>query len=199
MKAAGTWRKRGQELFSRPAVPVALVVLAGLVLAFGEVQTRPIRAQVGRERAKQLERESAVHKALNQYTETMRQDNATELRGWEKRLVQNDAQMQGVMEQIAGWMRTAGWKGELVPRPEEAISAELPRLQRVRLVVEMTCPREVSERLPDSDQVRLLRLLRKIAEIPAPHVLRLVELEQSPLGELRARMELDFFRLKADG
>lgn len=189
----------GGELFARPAVPAALAVLAGLVVAFGEVQTRPIRAQVERERKKQVERESRMHQALHQYTETMRQDNAAELRGWEKRLIQGDAQMQGVMEQIAGWMRTGGWKGQLVPRPAEAVAAEVPQLQRIRLEVDLTCPREVSERLPDSDQTRLLRLLRRMAEIPAPHVLRKLEVEQGAAGELRARLELDFFRLKADG
>jgi hypothetical protein len=198
MAVAG-WRERVGGLFARPAVPAAVAVLAGLVLAFGEVQTRPMRAQVERERKKQVERESAVHKALHQYTETMRLDNAAELRGWEKRLIQGDAQMQGVMEQIAGWMRTAGWKGQLVPRLAEPVAAEVPQLQRVRLEVELTCPRDVSERLPDSDQTRLFRLLRQISEIPAPHVLRMLEVEQNAAGELRARMELDFFRLKADG
>lgn len=192
-------RLRVGDWFTRPVVPALLVVVGGLVLTFGEVQTRPIRAQVERERKKQLERESAVHKALNQYTETMRLDNAAELRGWEKRLVQGDAQMQGVMEQIAGWMRAAGWRGQLTPRPAEPVGAEVPRLLRVRLEVDMTCPRDVSERMPDSDQTRLFRVLRRIGEMPAPHVLRMLEVEQNAAGELRARMELDFFRLKADG
>jgi hypothetical protein len=140
-----------------------------------------------------------MHQALNQYTETMRQDNAVELRGWEKRLLQSDAQMQGVMEQMAGWMRAAGWKGELKPRPEEPVSPELPRLQRVALGVEMVSPRAVSERLPESDQTRLFRMLRKLGEIPAPHVMRRLEVDQTPNGEMRARVELEFFRLKADG
>jgi hypothetical protein len=193
------WGTRATEWFSQPVVPAAVVVLAALIFGLGEMQSRPIRAQVERERLKQVDRESRVHQALNQYTETMRQDNGVELRAWEKRLLQNDAQMQAVMEQIAGWMRAGGWRGELKPRSEQAVSEELPRLQRVALGVEMVSPREVSERAPESDQVRLLRMLRKLAEIPAPHVMRRLEVDQTPDGELRARVELEFFRLKADG
>jgi len=163
------------------------------------MQSRPIRAQAERERVKQVERESRMHQALNQYTETMRQDNAVELRAWEKRLLQSDAQMQAVMDQMAGWMRAGGWKGELKPRPEEKVSPELPRLHRVALGVEMVSPRQISERMKESDQARLFRMLRKLREIPAPHVLRRLEVDQTPDGELRARVELEFFRLKADG
>jgi len=193
------WTGRFQELFTQPAVPAIVVVGAGVIFALGEVQSRPIRAQVERERTKQVERESRVHQALHQYTETMRQDNTVELRAWEKRLLQSDAQMQAVMEQIAAWMREGGWKGELKPRPEEKVSPELPRLHRVALGVEMISPRAVSERLKEGDQVRLFRILRQVGEIPAPHVMRRLEVDQTPNGELRARMELEFFRLKADG
>lgn len=195
----GSWVGRVREGFTHPAVPAVLVGLAGVVCGLGEMQSRPIRAQVERERAAQVERESRVHQALNQYTETMRQDNAVELRAWQKRLLQGDAQMQGVMEQIAKGMREGGWRGELKPRAEEPVSAELPRLQRVGLGVEMVSPQGVSERMAESDQVRLFRMLRKLAEIPAPHVMRRLEVDQTPGGEMRARVELEFFRLKADG
>lgn len=198
--AAGQgWSQRAEAFFTRPAVPAGLVVLAGVIFALGEMQSRPIRTQVERERAKQVERESRMHQALHQYTDTMRQDNAVELRAWEKRLVQNDAQMQAVMEQIAGWMRASGWKGELKPRPEESVGPELPRLRRVSLGVEMISPRSVSEQTQESDQARLFRMLRKLAELPAPHVIRRLEVDQTPNGEMRARVELEFFRLKADG
>ena len=194
-----SWVQRAAGLFTQPAVPAGVALVAGLIFALGEVQSRPIRAQVERERAKQIDREGRMHQALSQYTETMRQDNEVELRAWEKRLLQNDAQMQAVMEQIAGWMREGGWKGELKPRPEEKVSPELPRLHRVALGVEMISPRAVSERLKEGDQVRLFRILRQVGEIPAPHVMRRLEVDQTPNGELRARMELEFFRLKADG
>ncbi len=193
------WLQRLSDLFTRPAVPAGVILLAGLIFGLGEVQSRPIRAQVERERTKQIDREGRMHQALGQYTETMRQDNAVELRAWEKRLLQNDAQMQAVMEQMAGWMRAGGWKGELKPRAEEAVSPELPRLQRVALGVEMVSPRQISERMKESDQARLFRMLRQMAEIPAPHVMRRLEVDQTPAGELRARVELEFFRLKADG
>jgi len=193
------WVGRIEEAFTRPAVPAGVAVAAALLFGLGEIQSRPIRAQVERERLKQVDRESRMHQALNQYTETMRQDNALELRGWEKRLLQGDAQVQAVMEQIAGWMRAGGWEGEIKPRAEEPVSPDLPRLQRVGLGVEMVSPRPVSERTAESDQLRLFGLLRKLAEIPAPHVMRRLEVDQTPDGEMRARVELEFFRLKADG
>jgi len=174
-------------------------VLAGLIFGLGEMQSRPIRAQADRERSRQLQRESSVEQALNQYTETMRQDNEVERRAWEKRLLQSDGQMQGVMEQIAGWMKTGGWKGELKPRPEEGITPELPDLRRISLGLEMVSPRSVSAKVKESDQIRLLRILRRISEIPAPHVVRRLEVDMNPDGEMRARMELEFFRLKSDG
>jgi uncharacterized membrane protein len=176
-----------------------MVVLAGVIFGLGEMQSRPIRAQVERERNLQVQREGAVEKALSQYTETMRQDNEVERKAWEKRLLQKDEQMQGVMEQIAGWMKAEGWKGELKPRMEEGVTPELSDLRRIGLGVELVSPRSVSGRVAESDQVRLLRLLRKISQITAPHVVRRLEVDQNLDGEMRARVELEFFRLKTDG
>lgn len=193
------WKERFTGLFTRPAVPAAMVVLAAVIMVLGEIQSQPIRAQVARERNLQVQREVAVEKALSQYTETMRQDNEVERKAWEKRLLQKDEQMQGVMEQIAGWMKAEGWKGELKPRMEEGVTPELSDLRRIGLAIELVSPRSVSARLTESDQVRLLRLLRKISEIPAPHVVRRLEVDQNLDGEMRARVELEFFRLKTDG
>jgi hypothetical protein len=192
-------RDRFTRLFTQPAVPAVIVVLAGLIFGLGEMQSRPIRKQAERERNLQVQREVAVEKALSQYTLTMRQDNEVERKAWEKRLLQKDEQMQGVMEQIAGWMKAEGWKGELKPRAEEGVTPDLPDLRRIALGVEMVSPRSVSGRVAESDQVRLLRLLRKISGIPAPHVVRRLEVDQNLDGEMRARVELEFFRLKTDG
>jgi uncharacterized membrane protein len=191
--------ERFSQIFTQPAVPVGMVVLAGVIFGLGEMQSRPIRAQAERERNLQVQREGAVEKALSQYTETMKQDNEVERRAWENRLLQKDDQMQGVMEQIAGWMKAEGWKGELKPRMEEGVTPELSDLRRIGLGVELVSPRSVSGRVAESDQVRLLRILRKISGIPAPHVVRRLEVDQNLDGEMRARVELEFFRLKTDG
>jgi len=198
--AKGTsWAERFSGLFTKPAVPVGMVVLAGVIFGLGEMQSRPIRAQVERERNLQVQREGAVEQALSQYTETMKQDNEVERRAWEKRLLQKDEQMQGVMEQIAGWMKAEGWKGEIKPREEEGVTPELPDLRRIGLGVEIVSPKSVSGRVAESDQIRLFRLLRKISAIPAAHVVRRLEVDQNLDGEMRARVELEFFRLKTDG
>jgi hypothetical protein len=193
------WKERLSGMFTQPAVPAGMVVLAGVILGLGEMQSRPIRAQAARERNQQVQREAAVEKALNQYTDTMKQDNEVERKAWEKRLLQRDEQMQGVMEQIAGWMKEEGWKGELKPRSEEEVTPELPDLRRIGLGLEMVSPRSVSLRVEESDQVRLLALLRRISGIPAPHVFRRLEVDQNLDGEMRARVELEFFRIKTDG
>lgn len=199
MATMAGWKGRLGGLFTQPAVPAGMVVLAGVILGLGEMQSRPIRAQAARERNLQVQREAALEKALSQYTETMRQDNEVERKAWEKRLLQRDEQMQGVMEEIAGWMREEGWQGELKPRPEEGVTPELPELRRIGLGVEMVSPRSISAQLEESDQVRLLGLLRKISGIPAPHVFRRLEVDHNPNGEMRARVELEFFRIKTDG
>jgi len=193
------WKERLSGVFTQPAVPAGMVVLAGVILGLGEMQSRPIRAQAARERNQQVQREATVEKALNQYTDTMKQDNEVERKAWEKRLLQRDEQMQGVMEQIAGWMKEEGWKGELKPRSEEGVTPELPDLRRIGLGLEMVSPRSVSLRVEESDQMRLLALLRRISEIPAPHVFRRLEVDQNLDGEMRAKVELEFFRIKTDG
>lgn len=199
MAPASRGMGRWADFFSKPAVPVGMVVLAGLIVGLGEMQSRPIRAQVERERANQIKREAAMEQALSQYTETMRQDNEVEKTAWKKKLLQTDGQVQGVMEEIAGWMKAEGWKGEIKPRPEEGVTQELPGLRRIALGVEMVSPKSISGRLEKSDQARLLKILRKISQISAPHIFRRLELDQNPDGEMRARMELEFFRLKSDG
>jgi len=199
MAAASGLMGRWADFFSKPAVPAGMVVLAGLIVGLGEMQSRPIRAQVERERANQIKREAAMEQALSQYTETMRQDNEVEKTAWKKKLLQTDGQVQGVMNEIAGWMKAEGWKGEIKPRPEEEVTQELPGLRRIALGVEMVSPKSISGRLEKSDQARLLKILRKISQIPAPHIFRRLELDQNSDGEMRARMELEFFRLKSDG
>jgi hypothetical protein len=199
MAAAASVIGRWADFFSKPAVPAGMVVLAGLIVGLGEMQSRPIRAQVERERANQIKREAAMEQALSQYTETMRQDNEVEKTAWKKKLLQTDGQVQGVMNEIAGWMKAEGWKGEIKPRPEEGVTQELPGLRRIALGVEMVSPKSISGRLEKSDQARLLKILRKISQIPAPHIFRRLELDQNSDGEMRARMELEFFRLKSDG
>ena len=199
MKLAADWQEKIAKLFARPAVPVGMVVLAGLILGLGEVQSRPIRAQVERERNLQVQREATVEKALGQYTETMRQDNEVERKAWEKKLLQRDEQMQGVMEQIAGWMKAEGWQGELKPRGQELIHAEIPGLYRVGLGVEMVSPVQISSQVEESDQVRLFRILRQFSAIASPHIIRRLEVDQTVNGEMRARVELEFFRCPTDG
>ena len=199
MKRSTNWGKRFSGLFTQPALPAGMVVLAGVIFGLGEIQSRPIRAQAERERNLQVQREATVERALGQYTETMKQDNEVERKALEKRLLQRDEQMQGVMEQIAGWMKEEGWKGELKPRSEEGVTPQLPELRRIGLGVEMVSPRSVSIRVEESDQLRLLSLLRKISEIPAPHVFRRLEVDHNLEGEMRARVELEFFRIKTDG
>jgi hypothetical protein len=199
MTKGANWKERLIGLFTQPAVPAGMVVLAGVIFGLGEIQSQPIRAQAARERSLQMQRELTVENVLNQYTDTMRQDNEVERKAWEKRLLQNDDQIQGLMEQIAGWMKSEGWKGEIKPRAEEGVTPELPDLRRIALGVEMVSPRSVSGRVAESDQVRLLRILRKISAIPAPHVVRRLEVDQNLDGEMRARVELEFFRLKTDG
>ena len=61
-------RDRFTRLFTQPAVPAVMVVLAGLIFGLGEIQSRPIRAQVERERNLQVQREVAVEKACLLYT-----------------------------------------------------------------------------------------------------------------------------------
>ena len=140
-----------------------------------------------------------MEQAVGQYTVTMRQDNEVERQAWKKKVLQTDGQVQKVMDEIAGWMREGGWRGEIKPRPEEGVTQELPGLRRIALGVEMVSPKSISGRLEQSDQARLLKILRKISQIQAPHIFRRLELDQNPDGEMRARMELEFFRLKSDG
>ena len=199
MAAGSSVMGRWADFFSKPAVPAGIVLLAGLIVGLGEMQSRPIRAQVQRERANQIKREAAMEQALGQYTVTMRQDNEVERQAWKKKVLQTDGQVQKVMDEIAGWMREGGWRGEIKPRPEEGVTQELPGLRRIALGVEMVSPKSISGRLEQSDQARLLKILRKISQIQAPHIFRRLELDQNPDGEMRARMELEFFRLKSDG
>ena len=199
MAAGSSVMGRWADFFSKPAVPAGIVLLAGLIVGLGEMQSRPIRAQVQRERANQIKREAAMEQALGQYTVPMRQDNEVERQAWKKKVLQTDGQVQKVMDEIAGWMREGGWRGEIKPRPEEGVTQELPGLRRIALGVEMVSPKSISGRLEQSDQARLLKILRKISQIQAPHIFRRLELDQNPDGEMRARMELEFFRLKSDG
>ena len=66
MAADSSLMGRWANFFSKPAVPAGMVLLAGLIVGLGEMQSRPIRAQVERERANQIKREAAMEQALGQ-------------------------------------------------------------------------------------------------------------------------------------
>ena len=60
-------------------------------------------------------------------------------------------------------------------------------------------PVQISSQVEESDQVRLFRILRQFSKIAQPHIIRRLEVDQTVNGEMRARVELEFFRCPTDG
>ena len=196
MKARGSWKKGVQAGLIHPAVSVASVALGLLLILLGEAVVRPVRMRVDQAKDKIRNHAAAVQNLQTRYTEADRQDVERPLQARREAMPKSEAGMRPVRTGLARFLKEAGWGAKLTPMAAEPISDHLPELKVLRWRIEAYTPRKKVEQPMDSAEGRLIVLLRKLDEIPAPHLVNFLAVDLGgPARDLRVNVEILFFQM----
>lgn len=194
MKARGSWRKSVQAALIHPAVSVGAVVLGLLLILLGEAVVRPVRLRVDQAKDKIRKHSASVQNLQDRFTEAERQDVDRPLKARRDLMPKDEKALRPVMTGLARFVKEAGWGAKLTPSPAEPISDRLPELRVIRWRIEAYTPRKKVEQVMDSAEGRLIVLLRKLDEIPAPHLVNFLSVDLGgPERDLRVNVEILFF------
>lgn len=196
MKAQGSWRQGVQAALIHPALSVAAVVLGLLLILLGEAVVRPVRARVKEAKGKIDAHAAAVKNLQTRFSEAERQDVERPLQARREAMPKTEAELRVVMTGLARFLKEAGWGAKLSPEAPLVFTDSLPELRVARWRVEAYTPRKMVERSLDSAEGRLIALLRKLDEIPAPHLVNSLAVDLGgPNRDLRVTLEILFFQL----
>lgn len=196
MKARGSWRQAVQAALIHPAVSVVAVLLGLAFILLGEAVVRPVRARVKEAKGKIEAHAGAVKNLQTRFSEAERQDVERPLQVRRDAMPKSEAELRAVMTGLARFLKEAGWGAQLTPEPAQVFTDSLPELRVVRWRVEAYTPRKKVERPLDSAEGRLVVLLRRLDEIPAPHLVNLLAVDLGgPNRDLRVKLEILFFQM----
>ena len=187
--------ERFVQFFVPPYIQIGATILCGIIIYGAEIWVRPMEERLKIE--KQAAREAGVRllELQRMLPEEKAQDLQAGLRRIREETISSDAMLAQAVKTLAGVVRKEAWQGKITPEKAEPISAEVPGLKVHRVTVEVSVPPAFSSGEDESDQARLLRLLRKIAEIRLKHQLVGAEILSTPEQGVSARLTYHFYRV----
>lgn len=190
-----TLGKLGLKIFVPPYAQIASALLCGAVIYGMDVWVRPMEEVLRSE--KQAAREAGVRLMEQErlMPEEKAQDQQAGLRRIRGKTVNSNEGLTEIVRSLATLVRREGWQATVTPENAEPLSPNVPYLKVHRVQVELSVPPEFSVAQEESDQTRLLRLLRKIAETPSAHQLVGAEILSSPKQGFSARLTYHFYRV----
>lgn len=186
--------ERFVQMFVPPYIQIGATVLCGVIVYGMELWVQPMAELVKLEKQAAREAGTQLMDLQKKMPQEQEQDLQAGLRRIREETISSDAMLAQTVKTLAGIVRKEAWKGKITPEKAEPLSAEVPGLKVHRVTVEVSVPREFSELQDESDQTRLLRLLRKIAELGTRHQLVGLEILSSPEKGFSARLTYHFYR-----
>jgi hypothetical protein len=187
--------ERFVQMFVPPYIQIGATLVCGGILYGTELWVRPMEERLKME--KQAAREAGVR--LMELQRMLPEEKALDLQAGLRRIreeaISSDAMLAETVKTLAGVVRKEAWQGKITPEKAEPLSAEVPGLKVHRVTVEVSVPPDFSAGEDESDQTRLLRLLRKISELRAKHQLVGAEILSSPDQGFSARLTYHFYRV----
>lgn len=188
--------KRFLELLVPPWIQVALTVFCLGIVYLVEIWVRPQAARLRVERQAAVEVRNQVIELEKKLPQEREQDLEARTRRARGETVDTAEDLQKVVMQISQIIKKEGWKAKISPLAAVSPAAEVPSLLAVPIVVEVSVPPEFSSSLAESDQTRLLRLLRKLAELKPKHNLVGLEIRANPQAEFSGKLTYHFYRIR---
>lgn len=188
--------KRFLELLVPPWIQVALTVLCLGIVYLVEIWVRPQAARLRVERQAAVEVRNQVIELEKKLPQEREQDLAARTRRARGETVDTAEDLEKVVKQISQIVKKEGWKAKISPLAVMSPAAEVPSLLAVPIVVEVSVPPEFSSSIAETDQARLLRLLRKLAELKPKHNLVGLEIRANPQTEFSGKLTYHFYRIR---
>ena len=107
-----------------------------------------------------------------------------------------DGELEALLQSMGGIVKKEGWKGKITPLALIQLTPEVPSLFAYPVVVDVSVPADFSRGSRESDQVRLLRLLRKLDALPAKHQLVGVEILSNVQGGFSAKCTYHYYKVR---
>ena len=188
--------QRFLELLIPPWIQVAAVLACAGIVYLANLWVQPDQARLRAERqSSQLVRNQLVdlEKKLPQERE---QDLQARVRAAQGQTLDKDEDLQGALQQIATIVKKEGWKAKITPLAVMQPTATVPSLFASPVVVEVSVPPDYSRGSRESDQVRLFRLLRKLAALQAKHQLVGLEIFSDVKSGFSAKLTYHYYRIR---
>ena len=124
------------------------------------------------------------------------QDLQARVRAVQGQTLDRDGDLEALLQSMGGIVKKEGWKGQITPSALIQLTSEVPSLYAYPVVVDVSVPADFSRGSRESDQIRLLRLLRKLDALPAKHQLVGVEILSNVQGGFSAKCTYHYYKVR---
>lgn len=188
--------KRFLELLVPPWIQVALTLFCLGIIYLVEIWVRPQVARLRVERQAAVEVRNQVIELEKKLPQERGQDLEARTRKARGETVDSPEDLEQAVKQISQIVKKEGWKAKISPLPVVSPATEVPSLLAVPIVVEVSVPPEFSSSIAETDQARLLRLLRNLAELKSKHHLVGLEIRANPQTGFSGKLTYHFYRIR---
>ena len=188
--------QRFLELLVPPWIQVTLTVFCLGIVYLVNLWVQPQSARLQVERQAAVEVRNQVIELEKKLPQERGQDLEARTRKARTETADSPADLEQVVKQIGQIVKKEGWKAKISPLPAISPAAEVPSLVAVPVVLEVSVPPEFSSSTRETDQARLLRLLRKLAELKPRHQLVGLEIRADARTGFSGKLTFHFYRIR---
>lgn len=179
-----------------PWIQVGATILCLGIVYLMDLWVRPQEARLKVEKQAAQAMRNQVIDLEKRLPQEKGQDLQARIREVQGLTTDTEEELQRTLQQMAQILKKESWKAKVIPSAATPPTSEVPSLLAVSVLLELSVPPEFSETQKESDQTRLLRLLRKLAELKPKHQLVGLEIRADPTDGFSAKLTYHFYRIR---
>lgn len=188
--------QRFLELLVPPYIQVGATILCIGIVYLMDLWVKPQEARLKVEKQAAQAMRNQVIDLEKKLPQERGQDLQARIREVQGLTTDTEEELQRTLQQMAQILKKESWKAKITPSAATPPTSEVPSLLAVSVLLELSVPPEFSETQKESDQTRLLRLLRKLAELKPKHQLVGLEIRADPSAGFSAKLTYHFYRIR---
>jgi len=179
-----------------PWIQVGATILCLGIVYLMDLWVRPQEARLKVEKQAAQAMRNQVIDLEKRLPQEKGQDLQARIREAQGVTVDTEQHLQQTLEEMAQIVKKEVWKAKITPAAATPPTPAVPSLLAVPVVLELSVPPDFSESNRESDQTRLLRLLRKLAELKPKHQLVGLEIRADPSAGFSAKLTYHIYRIR---
>lgn len=191
-----TLGRRFLELLVPPWIQVGATLLCVVIIYLLDLWVKPQEARLRVEKQAAQAMRNQLIDLEKKLPQERGQDLQARIREAQGLTADTPEDLERTLQQMAQIVKKESWKAKITPSAATPPTSEVPSLLAVPVILELSVPPEFSETQKESDQTRLLRLLRKLAELPPKHQLVGAEIRANPAAGFSATLTYHFYRIR---